>query len=152
MYKYQSQNWSAHKESDLSEIRQNAMRWRREPVITRIDKPTRLNKARSLGYKSKQGFIVARVRIRRGGLRKPRPSSGRRPKRMGTVRQLPRKSIKQIAAERVATKFPNLKVLNSYWLWQDGKSKYYEVILVDPKNPAIISDPDVNRMLKVKKQ
>jgi large subunit ribosomal protein L15e len=152
MYKYQSRNWAAHEESNLLEMRQKAMQWRREYAITRIDKPTRLNKARSLGYKSKQGFVVARVRVRRGGLRKPRPSSGRRQKRMGFTRHLPEKSLKQIATERVAKKFPNLKVLNSYWLWQDGKSKYYEVILVDPKIPAIMSDPDVNRVFKAKKQ
>jgi len=152
MYKYQARSWAEQEESNLVELmRQRAIHWRKESTIRRIDKPTRLNKARSLGYKAKQGFVIARVRVRRGGLRKPRPSSGRRQKRMGVKRYVPAKSLKQIAAERVAKKFPNLKVLNSYWVWEDGKYKWFEVILVDPNNPVIVSDPDVNWICRERK-
>lgn len=31
----------------------------------------------------------------------------------------------------------NLRVLNSYWVNQDGVYKYYEVILVDPNHKAV---------------
>ena len=31
----------------------------------------------------------------------------------------------------------NLRVLNSYWINQDGVYKYYEVILVDPSHKAV---------------
>jgi large subunit ribosomal protein L15e len=31
----------------------------------------------------------------------------------------------------------NLRVLNSYWVNQDGVYKYYEVILVDPSHKAV---------------
>jgi large subunit ribosomal protein L15e len=48
-----------------------------------------------------------------------------------------------MAEERVARKYPNLEVLNSYWVWQDGRHKWFEVILVDPNHPAIKSDKDV---------
>ena len=36
-------------------------------------------------------------------------------------------------------KYPNMEVLNSYWVGQDGKQKYYEVILVDGHHPL---DPE----------
>ena len=49
-----------------------------------------------------------------------------------------------MAEERVARKYPNLEVLNSYWVWEDGKAKYYEVILVDPQRPEIRNDNNIN--------
>ena len=50
------------------------------------------------------------------------------------------KNIQRIAEERCARHYPNLEVLNSYWVGQDGKHKYYEVILIDTHHPAIIAD------------
>jgi len=134
VYKYQTETWKSPEKSGLEGlIRLRAIKWRREPTISRIDKPTRLSRARVLGYKAKPGFIVARVRIRRGGLRKTRPKGGRRQKRMGVTKITPAKSLMRIAQERVGKKYPNLKVLNSYWIGQDGKYQWYEVILVDPE-------------------
>ena len=40
--------------------------------------------------------------------------------------------MRLIAEERAARKFPNLEVLNSYWIWEDGRFKWFEVIMVDP--------------------
>ncbi len=117
--------------------------WRKERAITRVDKPLRLARARTLGYKAKQGFVVVRVRIRRGGLRKPVPSSGRRQRHIGSKRYTPHKSMLLIAQERAAKEFPNLRALNGYWVGEDGQSKWYEVILVDPNHPAIMSDKNV---------
>ncbi|HDI73042.1 MAG TPA: 50S ribosomal protein L15e [Candidatus Altiarchaeales archaeon] len=118
--------------------------WRKSKPIERIEYPTRIDKARRYGYKAKQGFVVARVRVRRGGMRKSRPVAGRRPKRMGVTKITPAKSIQRIAEERSQKKFPNLEVLGSYWLWEDGQYKWYEVILVDPNHPVIQSDGDIN--------
>jgi len=133
MYKYHAQAWAEQDESYVGELmRQRAIQWRREPAIIRIERPTRLSRARALGYKAKQGFVIVRVRVRRGGLRKSRPSSGRRPKRMGVKKHVPAKSLKLIGEERVARKFPNLKVLDSCWVWEDGRYKWFEVILIDP--------------------
>ncbi|HYB92564.1 MAG TPA: 50S ribosomal protein L15e [archaeon] len=149
MYKYQTRSWAEKDESNLIALmRQRAIEWRKESAINRIDTPIRLSKARSLGYKAKQGFVVIRVRLRRGGPRTKRPTSGRRQKRMGFKRRVSAKSMNRVAADRAANKFPNLKVLNSYWLWEDGKYKWFEVLLVDPNNPVIMSDPDVNRLIK----
>ena len=85
-----------------------------------------------------------RARVRRGGMRKERPRGGRKPSKMGVNKITPAKSIQRIAEERVAKKYPNLEVLNSYWVGEDGKYHYYEVILVDPSHPVIKSDPKIN--------
>lgn len=144
-YKYIAEAWTKPEKSFVDELnRQRMIVWRRQSVVIRIDKPTRLDKARKLGYKAKQGFVLARVRIRRGGLRKPRPRSGRRPKRMGVKKFKPSKSLRLIAEERVARKFPNLQVLNSYWVGEDGVSKWFEIVLVDPQHPSIKADKDIN--------
>jgi len=144
-YKYAEQAWEKPEASFLKELMwERAIEWRKQPTINRIEKPTRLGRARKLGYKAKQGFVVARVRVRRGGLRRPRPTSGRRQKRMGVAKLKPAKSRRLIAEERAAKKFPNLRVLNSYWVWEDGRFKWFEVILVDPSHPAIQSDKNVN--------
>lgn len=144
-YKYVAKAWKKPEASFVKELmRQRAIEWRKQPTIYRIERPTRLDRARKLGYKAKQGFVVARVRVRRGGLRKSRPKAGRRPKRMGVTKYKPAKSMRLIAEERAARKFPNLEVLNSYWIWEDGRFKWFEVIMVDPNHPVIKSDKDVN--------
>ncbi|RLI16220.1 50S ribosomal protein L15e [Candidatus Bathyarchaeota archaeon] len=144
-YKYIAEAWTKPEESFVDELmRQRLIEWRKQPTVTRIEKPTRLDRARKLGYKAKQGFIVVRVRVRRGGLRKRRPRAGRRPKRMGVKKYKPAKSLRLIAEERAARKFPNLEVLNSYWVGEDGRSKWFEVIMVDPSHPVIKTDKDVN--------
>jgi len=144
-YKYIAEAWAKPEKSFVDELmRQRRIEWRRQSVIIRIDKPTRLDRARKLGYRAKQGFVMARVRVRRGGLRKQRPKAGRRPKRMGVKKFKPSKSLRLIAEERVARKFPNLQVLNSYWVGEDGISKWFEVIMVDPHHPAVKADQNIN--------
>jgi large subunit ribosomal protein L15e len=144
MYRYLKEAWKTPKDSYIKEVmQQRAIVWRKEPSTVRIDKPTRLDRARSLGYKAKHGVIVVRTRVRRGGRRKIRPVLGRRQKRMGVKKFTPAKSKRLIAEERTARKYPNLEVLNSYWVWQDGRYKWYEVILVDPNHPSIKSDKDL---------
>ncbi len=144
-YKYMAMMWRKPEESPLKELMlERAIKWRKQPAVVRIEKPTRINRARALGYKAKQGFVVVRVRVRRGRLSRPRPRSGRRPKRMGVAKLKPAKSLRLIAEEKAARKFPNLEVLNSYWVWEDGRYKWFEVIMVDPNHPAIKSDKDIN--------
>jgi large subunit ribosomal protein L15e len=63
---------------------------------------------------------------------------------MGVAKFKPAKSIRLIAEERTAKHFPNMEVLNSYWVGEDGKHKWFEVILLDPKSPVIKTDKDVN--------
>jgi large subunit ribosomal protein L15e len=144
-YKYIAEEWAKPEKSFVEELmRQRLIEWRQQHTVTRIERPTRLDRARKLGYKAKQGFVMVRVRVRRGGMHKLRPKSGRRPKRMGVAKFKPAKSIRLIGEERVARKFPNLEVLNSYWVGEDGRSKWFEVILVDPNHPVIKTDKDIN--------
>ena len=148
-YKYITTAWKKPETSYVKELMfQRTINWRKQPTIVRLKKPTRLDCARKLGYKAKQGFVLARVRVRRGGLRKVRPKAGRRQKRMGVKKFKPAKSLRLIAEERTARKFPNLEVLNSYWIWQDGRYKWFEIILVDPNHPVIKSDEDINWICK----
>jgi large subunit ribosomal protein L15e len=62
---------------------------------------------------------------------------------MGVLKFKPAKSLRLIAEERATRKFPNMEVLNSYWVGEDGRSKWFEVILVDPHSPSIKTDKDV---------
>ncbi len=144
-YQYIAKAWKRPDASFVKELMwHRAIEWRRQPAIFRIEKPTRLDRARRLGYKAKQGFVLARVRVRRSGLRKRRPTSGRRQKKMGVSKFKLAKSIKLVAEERANKRFPNLEVLNSYWVWEDGRYKWFEVIMVDPSNPTIQSDKNIN--------
>jgi large subunit ribosomal protein L15e len=144
-YKYIAKVWKKPDSSYVKDLMwQRAIEWRKQPAVVKIERPTRLDRARKLGYKAKQGFIVTRIRVGRGGFRKVRPEAGRRPKRMGVVKFKHAKSLQMIGEERVARKFPNLEVLNSYWVWEDGRYKWFEVILVDPHHPVIVSDENIN--------
>jgi large subunit ribosomal protein L15e len=108
-----------------------------------LERPTRLDRARSIGFRAKGGYIVVRVRVRRGGQRKRAIIAGRRPKHKGINKMTLSKSLRRIAEERAQKHYPNLEVLNSYWVGEDGKQKFFEIILVDPAHPEIRSDPRI---------
>ncbi len=145
MYKYVREAWKTPKDTYVKELLWSRMQdWRDEPAVVRIEKPTRIDRARNLGYKAKQGVIVVRVKVRRGGLRKPRPKRSKKPATMGVNKITMAKSIQRIAEERASRKYPNMEVLNSYWVGEDGKRKWYEVILIDPNHPSIKNDPAYN--------
>ncbi|MFQ6107167.1 MAG: 50S ribosomal protein L15e [Thermoplasmata archaeon] len=145
MYQFVRDAWKKPGEGYLRELQWRRMiEWRKGPSFQRVDRPTRIDRARALGYKAKQGFVIVRARVRRGGLRKPTIKGGRRAKRKGLKKITMAKSIQRIAEERTAKRHPNLEVLNSYWVGEDGKHKYYEVILVDPHHPVIKSDPKIS--------
>ncbi len=143
-YKYISNFWK-ERNHDFKQLRVNRLtQWRREPTVLRVENPTRIDRARALGFRRKKGFILLRVRVPRGGRRKSRPASGRRSKRMGVNRITPNKSRQWIAEERCARRYVNLEVLNSYPVLEDGRHRWFEVIMVDPQAPEIISDPKIN--------
>lgn len=116
--------------------------------VVRVQKPTNLARARSLGYKAKQGFVVVRVRVRKGSGLHRRPIKGRRPKRMGVTKLTRRHSIRSIAEKRASRKYPNCEVLNSYKLGEDGLRHYHEVILVDSGHPVIRKDRKLKWLAK----
>lgn len=139
--------WKKPKQNEL--WRERLIKWRKENSTVKLERPTRIDRARSLGYKAKQGFVIVRQKVRRGGHKRPQLKAGRRPKRYGTRLNL-KKNYQQIAEERTQKKFNNLTVLNSYWVAEDGKYYWYEIILVDPNHPVIKSDKKINWICKKK--
>lgn len=113
-------------------------------TIVRIEKPTNIARARTLGYKAKKGFVVVRARIRKGSGLHRRPVSGRRPKRMGVRKLTRRLNIQAMAEQRAGRRYPNCEVLNSYYIGDDGTDHYYEIILIDTSAPEIVSDDEIN--------
>lgn len=143
-----SQIRQAWKKPDKKLLRERMVEWRKSSVIVKVEKPLRLDRARSLGYKAKKGFVIARIRIIRGGHKRSRPNKGRRSKRLHTRKNL-RMNYQWIAEQRVARRFANLEVLNSYLIGKDGINYFYEVILVDPQMPEIKNDKTIGWITKL---
>jgi large subunit ribosomal protein L15e len=139
-YHYIKEAW---KKPDKETLRQRMIEWRHSDVFTKVDKPLRLDRARALGYKDKTGFVIVRVRVKRGGHKRPRPNKGRRSVRMHTNMNL-KMNYKSIAEQRVARKYTNLEVLNSYQIGKDGINYFYEVILVDTQRAEIQNDKTIS--------
>ena len=102
---------------------------RTEPSVERVERPTKPAKARMLGYKAKTGYVIARVRIGRGGRKKRATHMGRKPSKTGMLGFSTHESLQLISEKRASKKFPNLEVVNSYYVTQDGQHKWFEVIL-----------------------
>merc|ERR1719398_293046 len=103
-----------------------------------------------VGYKAKQGYIVYRVRVKRGG-RKKRVAKGivyGKPVNCGIDKQKATRNLRSIAEERVGRKCGVLRVLNSYWVTSDAVHKWYEVIMIDPYHKAIRDDARINWICK----
>ncbi|MDR3282633.1 MAG: 50S ribosomal protein L15e [Candidatus Methanoplasma sp.] len=149
MYSYIADAWKNPSKSYLKELNhERRILWRREENFLRIDKPTRLDRARALGFKAKQGYVIIRAKVRKGNFRKRAITAGRRAKRKGINQMTVGKSLQRMAEERTAKRYQNLEVLNSYWVGADGQHEWYEVILVDPAHPVIKADPKINWICK----
>jgi len=148
MHNYMTATWANMWKSNNDVLKSKAVVWRTEEVIHKINRPSRLDRARRLGYKAKQGIVVIRIRVGRGGMRKQRPVSGRRPKHFGVVRIKQGINMRKVAESRISKKFPNLEVLGSYYLHKDGRYLWYEVILADPHHPAIFNDKEMRGKLR----
>ncbi len=144
--KYLRQAW---KKPDVEVLRKRMIEWRASPVIVKVEKPLRLDRARALGYKAKKGVVVVRIRILRGGRRRPRPKKGRRSKRL-TVKKTLKMNYKEVAEQRVARKYTNMEVIGSYWIGKDGLNFFYEIILADRNSPEIKSDKQLGWVAREK--
>lgn len=133
------QAWKKPSAEAKAADRERIIAWRRESTITRIKHPTRLDRARALGYRAKPGMFLVRVRVLRGGHTRPQRVKGRRSKAQ-TRRLILRKNYQHIAEERASKAYKNCEVLNSYPVARDGKHAWYEIILVDRTHPAILAD------------
>ncbi len=142
VYKFVRELWKKPKANLGKEfVKERLVGWRKEPALVRIDRPTRIDRARSLGYRAKQGIIVVRARVKKGIAKRPMIKGGRRPKRNVHLRIARQKSKQRVAEERTARRYKSLEVLNSYWVGKDGKNEWFEVILIDPTHPVIVADP-----------
>ncbi|KAI9034377.1 ribosomal protein L15e [Hyaloraphidium curvatum] len=150
-YKYMEE-LAKKKQSDVMRflLRLRCWEFRQLNVIHRASRPSRPDKARRLGYKAKQGYVIYRVRVRRGGRKRPvrKGQVYGKPGSQGINQLKFQRSLQSVAEERVGRKCGNLRVLNSYWVNQDSTYKFFEVILVDPNHKAIRRDPRINWICK----
>lgn len=173
VYKYLEELWRK-KQSDLLRflLRVRCWQYRQLTSVHRAPRPTRPDKARRLGYKAKQGYVIYRVRVRRGGRKKP-VSKGivyGKPKNVGINQLKFQRSLRSVAEvsqssghlcgkleleqplvslqERAGRYCGALRVLNSYWVGQDSIYKYFEVIMIDPQHKAVRRDPRINWLVK----
>ena len=146
-YKYLEELWKK-KQSDVLRflLRIRCWEYRQLAAVHRASRPSRPDKARRLGYKAKQGFVIYRARVRRGNRKRPVKKGivYGKPANQGVMQVKFERNLRSVAEERVGRRCGNLRVLNSYWVNQDGLYKYYEVILVDPSHNAIRNDPRIN--------
>ena len=133
----------AWKSRDRETTQTRLIEWRASDAVQVVDKPLRLDRARALGYKAKKGFVVVRVRVKRGGRQRKRHKHGRKSRKQH-VRKVLKMSYQWVAEIRAQNHHKNLEVLNSYNIGKDGKYYFYEVILVDPSKPEIKSDDTIN--------
>ena len=146
-YKYMEEIWR-HKQSDALRFlgRVRAWEYRQRPNILSLHRPSRTDKAHRLGYKAKQGYLIVRAGVRRGG-RKRQCHRGMvfgKPKHQGINQLKFERNLQNVAEEKVGRRYSNMRVLNSYWINQDATMKYYEIILVDPAHTKIRNDPRIN--------
>lgn len=146
-YKYLEELYKK-KQSDALRflLRIRCWQFRQLTAIHRATRPTRPDKARRLGYKAKQGYCIYRVRVKRGGRKRPVPKGATygKPTNMGVNQLKWQRSLRSLAEERAGRKCGGLRVLSSYWVCQDATYKYFEVIMVDPSHKAVRRDPRIN--------
>lgn len=137
MYHYLREIW---KKPSREMTQPLLIRWREGGSIVRVEKPLRLDRARAIGYKAKVGFVVIRVRLKRGGRKRPRHKHGRKSRKQH-VRKILKMNYQWVAEQRAEKTYTNLVVLNSYLVGKDGKYYFYEVVMIDPSRPEIRNDP-----------
>lgn len=147
IYKYLREFWQG--QDAQAALRARMIEWRKQPATVRLERPERLDRARSVGYKAKQGYIVVRQRVNRGGRQRPAIVRGRRPKH-NRQKKILKLNYRAVAEGRAQQEFKNLVVLNSYPLAKDGLHAWYEIIMIDPQHPNLQKDRN-NRDLSKQK-
>lgn len=141
--KYLAEMWTKPKANLGDAWKSRLIKWRTQPAIVKEEYPLRLDRAHALGYRAKKGFVIIRVKLLRGGRRREWISSGRK-SHNSRMLKIVEKNYQAVAEERAQNEFSNLEVLNSYYVGEDGKNFWYEVIMVDPQMPEIKADKRIN--------
>ena len=139
IYKKIRETWQSESPELKALWKERLVAWRREPSTNRIERPTRLDRARAVGYKAKPGFVIVRQRVARGGHARPSYLGGRRSKNQ-TKRLNLHVNYQRIAEQRANDAHVNCEVIGSYFVLKDGHYAWYEVILADRMHPAILND------------
>ena len=112
-YKYLEELFKK-KQSDLLRfmLRVRCWQFRQLNAIHRASRPTRPDKARRLGYKAKQGYVIYRVRVRRGGRKRPVPKGATygKPTNQGVNQLKFQRSLRSVA------EVSKLCILILFWL------------------------------------
>uniref|UniRef100_A0A8C5XMT7 Ribosomal protein L15 n=1 Tax=Microcebus murinus TaxID=30608 RepID=A0A8C5XMT7_MICMU len=141
-YKYIQELWRKT-QSDVMRflLRVRCWQYRQLSALHRAPRPTRPDKARRLGYKAKQGYVIYRIPVRRGGRKRPVPKGA-------TYGKPVHHGVNQLKFARTGRHCGALRVLNSYWVDEDSTYKFFEVILIDPFHKAIRTNPDTQWITK----
>ncbi len=148
-YKYIKESFQNEYKNREQVLKDRVSLWRKGASLQRLEAPTNIARARELGYKAKQGVIIVRSCIRKGMRKREKPSGGRKPSKNGRFFSY-KKSLQSMAEERASRKYMNMEVLNSYYVGEDGRFKFFEVILVDRTNGAVLSNSQYNNLVHSK--
>lgn len=89
------------KQSDVMRylLRIRVWQYRQLTKMHRAPRPSRPDKARRLGYKAKQGFCIYRIRVRRGGRKRPvhKGCTYGKPKSQGVNHLKPYRNLQSVA-------------------------------------------------------
>jgi large subunit ribosomal protein L15e len=127
-YKYVLKNFQKGFKERSDSLKKRIHDWRGQPTTVRIEGPTNIARARSVGFKAKQGFIMVRVKVKKGKHVRRAPAQGRKPGRNRKT-QSSGMGLKRIAEVKAGLKFINFKPINSYLAGEDGQFKFFEVVL-----------------------
>ena len=108
--------------------RERLSRWRDGKSVQRVANPSNPVRARELGYLAQKGFAVALVRIKRGKRARRKADLGRKPAKNRKFVN-PGRAMTYYAEEKAKRRFPNMQILNSYFVASDGVHKYFEIIM-----------------------
>merc|ERR1711964_522654 len=140
------------KQSDVMRflLRIRCWQYRQLNVLHRAPRPTRPDKARRLGYKAKQGYVVYRIRIRRGGRKRPVPKGATygKPKTHGVNQLKFARSLRAVVRTKLVDaanpcesstptgllKTPPSSSLKSFWLTLSTK-----LSVVIPRSTGFVS-------------
>uniref|UniRef100_A0A8C5XIY2 Ribosomal protein L15 n=1 Tax=Microcebus murinus TaxID=30608 RepID=A0A8C5XIY2_MICMU len=150
-YKYIQELWRKQQSDGMRFLlRVRWWQYRQLSVLHRAPRPTRSDKAGRLGYKAKQGYVIYRIHVRRGGRKCPVPKGATygKPVHHGVNQLKFARSLQSVAEEHAGRHCGPLRVLNSYWVGEDSTYKCFEVILIDPFHKAIRRNPDTQWITK----
>src|SRR3989338_6115136 len=110
LYKHIGNLWKKQGGELLKLSRERMIIWRKEPVTLRIERPTRLDRARSLVYRPKSGVIIVRQRVDRGGRKRPDIKGEKRGKD-ARQKKIFEKNHRAVGEERAPRRYPNMEVV-----------------------------------------